>query len=151
MSKSKVLCGLSVIAAISIAASAAFAAQDAIEKRKAFMKSVGGAAKQSGQMIKGEQPYDGKAATANMTKLATGWADFAKQFPKGTETGGETTASPKIWTNMKDFDDKGQAMAAAAEKAVGEAAKGKDAFAAAFKAVGATCKGCHEDYRIKKK
>ncbi|MEZ5849873.1 MAG: cytochrome c [Hyphomicrobiaceae bacterium] len=151
MNKTVVLSGLSIVAAVAVAASAAVAAGDAIAKRKAYMKSVGGAAKQSGQMIKGEQPYDAKAAAANMTKIAAGWADFAKQFPKGTETGGETTASPKIWSNMKEFDDKGKALAAAAEKAVGEAAKGKDAFAAAFKNVGATCKGCHETYRIKKK
>ena len=149
MTTSRVLAGVSVVAAVAVAASAAFASQDDIAKRKAYMKAVGGAAKQSNQMIKGEQPYDGKAAAANMTKIASGWADFAKQFPKGTETGGETTAAPKIWTNMKDFDDKGKAMAAAAEKAVGEAAKGKDAFAAAFKAVGATCKRCHDDYRSK--
>ena len=150
MKRSSVLAGLSLAAVLAVVASGV-SAQDAIAKRKEFMKAVGGAAKASNEMIKGEKPYDAKVAADAMTKVATGWTDFAKQFPKGTETGGETTASPKIWETFKDFDDKGIALAKAAETVASEAAKGPDAFKAAFGAFGGACKGCHEVYRIQKK
>jgi cytochrome c556 len=101
-------------------------------------------------MVKGEKPFDGKAAANAMTKISTGWAEFAKLYPKGTETGHETTAAPAIWTNFKDFDDKGKAWAAAAGEAAKEAAKGLEPFKAAFGKV-AVCKGCHDTYRVQKK
>lgn len=152
MTKTKVLAALSVAAGLAVAFSgASVAQQDAIAKRKAIMKEVGGATKMASQMIKGELPYDAKAAEAGMLKIANGWAEFAKLFPKGTETGGETTAAPTIWKDFKDFDAKGVKMSQAAATAAKEAAKGADAFKAAFPAVGGTCKGCHEVYRVKKK
>ena len=151
MQKSKVLAGVSLAMGLAVAASGISVAQDAIAKRREYMKAVGAAAKQSNEMIKGDKPFEAKAAAEALTKVAAGWADFTKQYPKGTETGGETTASPKIWENPKDFDEKGQVMAKAAAAAAAAADKGKDAFAEAFKAVGATCKGCHEVYRIPKK
>ena len=152
MSKSKLLVGLSLVAGLAVVASGVQAQQDAIAKRKAIMKEVGAAAKLSGEMIKGDKPYDAKAAAEGMTKVSVGWAEFAKLYPKGSETGGETTASPKIWENFKDFDEKGQALAKAAANAAAEAPKGLEAFKAAFgNGVGGTCKGCHEVYRVQKK
>jgi cytochrome c556 len=152
MSKSKLLVGLSVVAGLAVVATGVQAQQDAIAKRKALMKEVGAASKLLNEMIKGEKPFDAKAAAEGMTKIAGGWAEFAKLYPKGTETGGETTASPKIWENFKDFDEKGQAMAAAAKRAADEAPKGLEAFKAAFgNGVGNSCRGCHEVYRIQKK
>ncbi len=151
MSKTKLLTGLSVLAAAAVIASGVAVAQDAIAKRKELMKAVGGAAKSSGQMVKGEAPYDAAKAKANMDVIATGWTDFAKLFPKGSETGGETTAAPKIWTDFADFDAKGKKMASDAAKASAAAANGADAFKAAFAEVGKSCKGCHQDYRVKKK
>lgn len=151
MQKSKVLAGISLAAAMAVAISGVSVAQDAIAKRREFMKSVGAAAKQSNEMIKGDKDFDAKAAADALTKVSSGWADFTKLYPKGTETGGETTASPKIWENPQDFNEKGQVLAKAAANAAEAAGKGKDAFAEAFKSVGATCKGCHEVYRIPKK
>lgn len=151
MIKSKVLAGASLAAGLALLVSGVSVAQDAIAQRKAYMKSVGAATKLSNEMIKGEKPFDGKAAADALTKVSAGWGDFVKQYPKGTETGGETTASPKVWENPKDFNEKGQVLAKAAANAAAEAGKGADAFKAAFGAVGATCKGCHEVYRVQKK
>ena len=150
MQKSGVLAGLSLLAVVAVTVTGV-SAQDAIANRKAYMKSVGAAAKASGEMIKGDKPYDAKAAAEALTKVATGWAGFATSFPKGSETGGETTASAKVWETPQDFDDKGKALAKAAETAAAEAAKGPEAFKAAFAGVGSTCKGCHEVYRVQKK
>jgi cytochrome c556 len=150
MSKSKMLAGLSVLAAAAVVVSGVAVAQDAIAKRKALMKAVGGATKESGQMVKGEIPYDAVKAKAHMETIAKSWGDFAAAFPKGTETGGETTAAPKIWQTFADFDAQGKAMAAAAAKAAGATAT-VDSFKAAFGDVTKTCKSCHDDYRVKKK
>lgn len=151
MSKSKMLAGMSVLAATAVIVSGvAVAQQDAIATRKAAMKAVGGATKTSVQMIKGEIPFDAVAAKASADTIANGWAGFAKQFPKGTETGGETTAAPKIWETFADFDEKGKKMAVEAAKASAASAQGAEAFKTAFGEVTKSCKGCHDDYRVKK-
>lgn len=150
MSKSSLLTGLSVLAAAAVVASGVAVAQDAIAKRKEIMKGVGGATKASAAMVKGEAAFDAAKAKASMDTIATSWTEFAKLFPKGTETGGKTTAAPKIWTDFADFDSKGKKMAADAAKAAAAAGNGADAFKTAFGEVTKSCKGCHQDYRVKK-
>lgn len=151
MTKSKLLGSVAVLATIAIAASGIGIAQDAISQRKAVMKSVGGSTKTGSQMVKGEVPFDATKAAQAMGTIATGWATFAKLFPKGSETGGETTAGPKIWESFADFDTKGKKLASDAAAAQKAAANGADAFKAAFGDVTKNCKGCHEAYRIPKK
>jgi cytochrome c556 len=151
MSKSNVLTGLSVLAAVAVVASGAAIAQDAIAKRKEMMKAVGGATKTGTQMVKGEIPFDAAKAKSSMDAIAGGWGDFAKLYPKGTETGGETTAAPKILETFEDFDAKGKKMADDAAKASVAAGQGLEPFKAAFGEVTKNCKSCHDDYRVKKK
>lgn len=150
MSKSKVLASLSILAGVAVIASGVATAQDPIAKRKDIMKAVGGATKESGQMVKGEIPFDATKAKANMEKISGGWAEFSKQFAKGSETGGETTAAPKIWQSFEDFDTKGKKMAGDAAKAAASAGQGLEPFKASFGEVTKNCKGCHDDYRVKK-
>jgi cytochrome c556 len=151
MTKSKVLGGVAVLATVAIFASGVGIAQDAIGQRKAVMKAVGSNIKTGADMVKGTIPYDaGKAAEA-MGVVASGWAVFSKHFPQGSETGGETTASPKIWQSFPDFDTKGKKLASDAAAAQKAAANGADAFKAAFGEVTKNCKGCHENYRVPKK
>ncbi len=151
MSRSKILTGLSLLAGVAVIASGAAIAQDAIAKRKELMKTVGGATKTGSQMVKGEIPFDAAKAKASMDAIASGWGDFAKQFPKGTETGSETTAAPKIWETFQDFDTQGKKMAGDAAKASVAADQGLEPFKAAFGEVTKSCKSCHDDYRVKKK
>lgn len=151
MTKSKVLGGVAILSAIAIVASGVGIAQDAIGQRKAFMKSVGGATKTGSQMAKGEIPFDAAKASEAMGTIASGWGDFAKLFPKGSETGGETTASPKVWETFDDFDAKGKKFASDAAAAQKAAANGADAFKASFGEVAKNCKGCHDVYRVPKK
>ena len=152
MKKSHLLAGLSFVAGMAVLASSVTTAQDPIARRREIMKTaVGPSAKASNEMIKGEKPYDAKTAADAMTKISAGWAEFSKLFPKGSETGAETRASPKIWENMADFESKGKALSTAADTAAAEAAKGPDAFKAAFGAVGGSCKSCHDAYLLPKK
>ena len=151
MLKLNVLSGLAIFSGIALLASGLAVAQDPIAQRRAVMKTVGGAAKTGGQMVKGEVPFDAKKASDVMTAVATGWPEFVKQFPDTAKTGGETTASPKIWENRKDFEDKGAVLKAKAEAASAAAMKDEAAFKTAYGEFVGTCKGCHETYRIQKK
>jgi len=148
MSKSRVLAGLSILAGVAVIASGVAIAQDVVAKRKEMMKAVGGATKQSVQMVKGEVPFDAAKAKANMATIAA-WEGSAALFPKGSDTG-DTTAAPKIWQTFDDFEAKGKKMVADAATAAKAAAGGLDAFKTAFGEVTKACKGCHQQYRIKK-
>ena len=79
------------------------------------------------------------------------WAQkIPTMFPPGTETGGGTHAKPEIWSNRADFDQRAQALQAAAAKLETAAQSGdKAAFAAQFKATAQVCGGCHKNYRYK--
>ena len=150
MKKSSVLAGLSLVAGLAVLATGV-SAQDPIAKRREIMKGVGAAAKTSNEMIKGDKPYDAKVAADEMTKIATTTTEVVKLYPKGTETGGDTRVSPKLFENFKDYEDKMAAFSKAAATTATEAAKGPDAFKAAFSAVGGSCKGCHDLYLVPKK
>ncbi len=151
MTRSKLLGGVAALATIAVVASGIGVAQDAIGQRKAIMTSVGGGTKTGSQMVKGEVPYDAAKAAEAMGTIASAWANFAKLFPKGSETGGETTAGPKIWESFADFDAKGKKLASDAAAAQKAAANGADAFKASFGEVTKNCKGCHDVYRVQKK
>ena len=148
--KTKVLTGLAVVAGLAVAASSLAVAQDVIAKRKELMKGNGAAAKAGSEMVQGKAPFDAAKAATLLTAASKGWAEFAKLFPDTSKTGGETTASPKIWETRADFEAKGVVMAAKAAAASAAAAKGPDAFKTAFGEFTATCTGCHDAYRIPK-
>ena len=113
---------------------------------KANGKDIGAAMK----MLKGEEPFDAAKAQmifANMNNVAM---KFGNYFPANSQTGGDTEASPAIWTKPADFkaalakfqNDTAAAMAAKPATL--------DAFKAAFGPVGGNCRSCHEAFRIKK-
>jgi cytochrome c556 len=100
-----------------------------------------------GAMVKGEKPFDAKAAALNADVVATlsalPWAGFGP----GTEGG---KAKPAIWKEM----DKVQAGAADLQKAAANlktaAASGNlDNIKKAFGATAQTCKACHDSYKDK--
>ncbi|MEM7303336.1 MAG: cytochrome c [Pseudomonadota bacterium] len=128
----------------------ATAADDPIAARKAIMQSVGAAAGLGGAMLKGEMDYNPKAGKAVMTAMHSAAIGIADLFPAGSETGGKTTSSPKIWEDMAGF----KAALAKFEADAGEGASSdladKAAFQAAFGKAAANCKSCHEGYRVKK-
>jgi cytochrome c556 len=128
----------------------ALAAADPIKDRKELMKGNGGAMKTVIAMLKGEKPYDAKAAAAAMKAIGGSVDKFLTLFPKGSETGGDTAAKPEIWMNQADFASHGKALKDAAANAETAAAGGADSFKAAMGGVGKSCKGCHEKYRVEK-
>ncbi len=145
--------GLAALAlASAVATTTAFAA-DPIETRKATMKAIGGAF--GGvllKMLKGEIPYDAAQANEAYAKITAAAAsiDVDAAFPAGSDKGGDTAASPKIWKDMAGFK---QAMAdfrAALPAQAGNVGKGVDGLKVAVPAIGRTCKACHDGYRLEK-
>ena len=121
-----------------------------IKARKAQMKEVVlKGLKVMKQMVK-DDFIDADEAAAHMNKIAAVAEGFARRFPKGTETGFETTAAPKIWQDFKGFEA-GLKKLASDAKAAASVAKDDAAFKKAFVTVAKNCKKCHETYRIKKK
>ena len=145
--KLKILLGAALLAATT---GSAISASDPIAVRKAMMKNVGAATGAGGAMMKGEAEFNAVAAELILRTMNTAALGFGELFPAGSESGGDTTASPKIWEDRAGFD---AAMAKfQSDTAAGIAAKpaNLDAFKAAFGAAASNCGACHKAYRVKK-
>jgi cytochrome c556 len=138
------------VSALALASSAAFA--DPIADRQAIMKANGKAVGAIGPMVKGEKPFDAAVALAALKTLSEDAQkiDVAALFPAGSETGGETEASPKIWEDIPGFQAKVDKFEADTAAAVAAAPADLDALKVEFAKVAANCGGCHETFRIKK-
>lgn len=136
--------------AISVSTLPVYASDAPTKVRQEMMKSVGKATKAGGAMLKGEADFDAavaQAALADMHKVAEAYGDF---FPVGSETGDETEASSKIWSDAEGWSAKLVKFEADTKAAVESAPGDIDAFKVAFGQVTANCKACHEGYRVKK-
>jgi cytochrome c556 len=140
-----------VLAAAMVAAlaTAAVAQADVIKERQQTMKGVGGATKEAGAMLKGEAPFDLEKVQKALATYEAAAKKMPGLFPENSKTGGDTTAAPKIWSDMDGFKAAFAKFGADATKASAEI---KDAatFKANFPGVLKNCGGCHETYRIKK-
>jgi cytochrome c556 len=135
-----------VTLAIALGATAVVAQSSAIAERKALMKSVGAAAKTGAGFMKGSTPYDNAKAVEVFATYASVAAKMPALFPDDSKTGGDTTASPKIWADKPAF------LAAMAKfesesKAAQASVKDLDSFKAAFGNTGKLCGACHETFR----
>jgi cytochrome c556 len=142
-----------LLVAISILALAASAASaDPISDRQALMKERGKAIGMLSKMVKGEQAFDAAEAQSALQTLQSNAEKFDADalFPAGTDTGGETTVSPKVWEDMAGFkaaEDKYLANVKAANAA---APADLDALKTQLGVVGNDCASCHKEFRIKK-
>ena len=141
-----------VVSALALGAGVAFAG-DAVKERKELMKTVGKSTKLVAQMVKGQAPFDGAKAAEAMMAIAAVPDKYVTLFPEGTDTKSnpDTEASPKIWSDMDGFKKSAAKLKADSTAAAEAAKKGEADFKAAFGALVKNCKGCHQDYRIKKK
>ena len=135
-----------VTLAIALGATAVVAQSAAIAERKALMKSVGAAAKTGAGFMKGTTPYDNAKAVEVFATFASVAAKMPALFPDDSKTGGETTASPKIWDDKAGFTA-AMAKFEAEAKAAQASVKDLDTFKAAFATTGKLCGSCHETFR----
>lgn len=137
------------VAVVALGATAVLAQQDPIAARQALMKDNGKHAKTGVAMLKGETPFDLAKAKEIFVTFEHAAAKMPDLFPPNSKTGGDTTASPKIWENMDDLKARFAKLGAdakAAEASVTDLAS----FKTAFGGIGKDCGGCHEEYRVKK-
>ncbi|MEI9804980.1 MAG: cytochrome c [Pseudolabrys sp.] len=69
-------------------------------------------------------------------------------FPDNSKSGGDTRATPKVWQDKKDFDEKAAAFGKAVAETRDKAVSSLDGLKAAIPVVGKACDDCHEDYRL---
>lgn len=130
------------------AATVVVAQADPIAQRKEIMKAVGAATKLGGEMAKGEKPFDLGEAQKILKTYGDAAATVPTLYPENSKTGGQTSASPKIWADPAGFKAEFEKWAADVKKA-GEDVKDVATFRASFGAATKACRGCHESYRIK--
>lgn len=134
--------------ALGLTAGAVLGQSDPIAARKALMKENNDNARAMVQTMRGQKPFDAAAVDAAFAQ----WADTAKKlpglFPDNSKTGGDTRATPKIWQDKKDFDEKAAAFGKAVAENRDKAKESLDGLKAAIPVVGKTCDNCHEDYRL---
>jgi cytochrome c556 len=119
------------------------------QERQETMKDVGRAMGQLGRTIKGEVDFDADAVKASFQKMSDASKNFFDQFPEGSESGHETEASPKIWSDRAGFEEAVRQFELDTAEAVMAAPHDVDSFKAAFGKVAQNCKTCHESYRVK--
>jgi cytochrome c556 len=120
---------------------------DPIAARKEIFKSFGAAAREPGQMLRGEAAFDLAKAQNLLKTLAEGAPKVAVLFPESSKTG-DTKALPVIWEKKADFDAlfvKLAADATAAQAAI----KDEASFKTELPKVMGNCGTCHNTYRAK--
>ncbi len=140
-----------VLVALTISVQAVLAQSDPVKEREDLMKSNDKNAKVVVAMMRGQQPFDAKAVDAAFAQ----WADTAQKlpglFPDNSKTGGDNRASPKIWVNKKDFDQKAAEFAKAVADTRAKAVASLDGLRAGIPVVGKACDNCHNEYRLSRR
>jgi cytochrome c556 len=122
-------------------------APDPIAARKDVLKSFGAAAREPGQMMRGEAPFDLAKAQNLMKVLAEGAPKLVALFPDSSKTG-DTKALPVIWERKAEFDAIFVKLASDATAAQG-AIKDEASFKTEFPKVLGNCGVCHNTFRAK--
>src|SRR5215212_1853858 len=135
-------------AALAVGVIAVLAQGDPVAERKQTMKGVGAATRTGNQFVKGEAPFDLAKAKEILQVYANAAGKVHEYFPDTSKTGGETTASPKIWENQADFRARFDAWEKDIEKAKAET-NDLETFKANFTTLTKACGSCHQTYRIK--
>ena len=101
-------------------------------------------------VAKGEKPFNKDEATKASMLVATMAKLPFDSFPVGTETVGNTSALPAVWSNNAKFKEIATKLGTETDTLAKLAAAGDEAgFKKQFGVVGGTCKACHDDFKKK--
>ena len=134
------------IAALGLAA-AGTAHADPIQTRQKLMDANGAAAKVSGEMIKGNIPFNQDVANSVLATFHAVGLSYRDYFPEGSDVG-DTHAKENIWTDREGFIAADDKLAEAAAAAIAAKPADLDSFKQVFGPIGESCKNCHETYRL---
>lgn len=134
---------------VALGAGIGFAQSDPIAQRKALMKEVGSATGRVAAILKEEAPFSIETVNASLDVYIRSAKEMPALYPDTSRSGGDTTASPKIW------EDKAGFAAAFAKFGIdAEAAKAKitdlSSLRTAFGDVTKNCGACHQVYRVQR-
>ena len=105
-------------------------------------------------MAKGKMPYDAEmASNAAANLLAAVSMKNGPMWPAGSDEDSVegSRAKATLWSTYPEVAEKGKAMMSASTDLASVAGNGLDALKGAMGPVGKGCKGCHDDFRAKKK
>lgn len=107
-------------------------------------------------MAKGKTEYNADTASeAAKNLLAAASFGQSSMWPPGsdneTEGNAKNRALPAIWETYPAIVEKGEAMQKAATVMADQAGQGLDALKGAMGDLGGSCKGCHDDFRAKRR
>jgi len=152
---------LMLVAGMFVIASSGLIAEDGphdkqIKARQAMFQLYGYHMGILGGMAKGKIEYNAELATEAAQNLdAAANLGQSTFWPAGSDNGNSanarTRALPAIWETFPAITEKSDALTKATAGLVANAGNGLDALKASVGDVGAACKGCHDDYRAKKK
>lgn len=152
---------IAVFAVALIATGSGFASDDgphdkAIKARQALMQLYSFNLGILGGMAKGKIDYDAEAASvAADNLLAAVSMNQSAMWPAGSHNGDDANrknrALPAIWDTYPKIAEASKAMDEAAAAMQAAAGNGLGELKGAMGAVGKSCKGCHDDFRAKKK
>jgi cytochrome c556 len=129
---------------------------NAIKGRQAMFQSYSFNMGILGAMAKEKMAYDADKASEAAANLQAA-ANFGQSsmWPAGSDNGNpanaRTRALPSIWSTYPAVVEKADALKKSAEVLAAQAGGGLSALQGAMGDVGASCKGCHDDFRAKKK
>ncbi|MFK7967427.1 MAG: cytochrome c [Burkholderiaceae bacterium] len=159
MKRAVVLTCSAVVLASSL--SVAFAADGPFTKeikaRQGLMQVAGFNLGVLAAMAKGKRDYDAKIAGAAAKNVhMAAMMDDSLLWPQGSDLTNKdltikTAAKLEAWSTYPKVGEKHKAWLEASAKLADAAGNGLDALKPAVGAVGKSCKGCHDDFRQKKK
>jgi cytochrome c556 len=121
-----------------------------IKARKDLLGDMGDAAKQPGQMMKQEIPFDADTVKASLDVFIAKASKLPELFPEDSKSGGKTEALPALWNNKDDVTSRFKKLVEAAKAAKDNVTDEFDFMDTWPKVVG-NCGGCHKKYRAEKK
>jgi cytochrome c556 len=137
-----------IMTLLALAATATYAASNAIAQRQALMKANGKAATAIVAIMKGG-PFDLAVVQASLKTFIDAAQKGPALFPDDSKTGDDTAALPAIWENKADFNARFAKLGADANDALTKV-KDEASFKAIVPPIFNDCGGCHEKYRAKK-
>jgi cytochrome c556 len=125
--------------------------EDVVEFRQSVFNVVGWHFGPLGDMAKGDRPYDQQIAIRNTEIIASMSRAAADAFHAGSDVG-QTAAKPEIWSKPDEFRTALERFQKEAGM-LAEVARNGDfnALRAQIGETGKTCKGCHDEFRKRRR